>query len=56
MRIVTLAAIVLLWAPAALAGSEVPPKGAPWQRDLAEAQREALRRDLPIFLYFTKTY
>ena len=41
---------------AALADSEVPPKGPPWKRDFHEAQREALREGKPIFLYFTKTY
>lgn len=43
-------------APPARAGSDTPPKGAPWVRDLMEAQGTALKKDLPIFLYFTKTY
>ncbi len=40
----------------ALAGSETPPKGPPWQRDLIEAQKLALKKKVPIFVYFTKTY
>jgi hypothetical protein len=40
----------------ATAGSETPPPGAPWQRDLGPAQREALRAGKPIFVYFTKTH
>lgn len=57
MRTLVLAALMLvLAAPAAWAGSETPPKGPPWVRDLAEAQALALKKDLPIFLYFTKTY
>ena len=40
----------------AFAGSETPPKGPPWVRSLAEAQREAVQRDLPIFVYLTKTF
>ena len=40
----------------AFAGSETPPKGPPWQRDLHAARKEALEQGKPIFLYFTKTY
>lgn len=40
----------------ARAGSETPPAGAPWQRNFAAAQREALKTGKPIFVYFTKTY
>jgi hypothetical protein len=45
-----------LCAAMAQAGSELPPKGPPWQRELLAAQREALQNGRPIFLYFTKTY
>ena len=48
--------ILALLAGAAVAGSETPPKGPPWQRDLAEAQKQALVEGKPLFLYFTKTY
>jgi len=40
----------------AMAGSETPPAGAPWQRDFDAVQREALKSGKPIFIYFTKTY
>ena len=40
----------------ALAGSEEPPKGPPWQRDLLAAQKQALEEGKPLFVYFTKTY
>jgi hypothetical protein len=57
MRTLVLAAVLLaLAAPASHAGSDTPPEGPPWVRDLAEAQDLALKKDLPIFLYFTKTY
>ena len=57
MRTLALAALLLvLCAPAARAGSDTPPEGPPWVRDLAQAQALALKKDLPIFLYFTKTY
>lgn len=57
MRTLALFALILMFAaPSAHAGSETPPKGPPWVRDLAEAQDLALKKDLPIFLYFTKTY
>lgn len=41
---------------AAAGSSENPPEGPPWKRDLLEAQKEALEKGKPIFLYFTKTY
>ncbi|MHC4223786.1 MAG: hypothetical protein ACYSX0_18765 [Planctomycetota bacterium] len=50
------AAMLGLLAAAALAGSETPPKGPPWQRDFHEARRQALKEGKPLFLYFTKTY
>ena len=40
----------------ALAGSETPPEGPPWQRDLLAAQKQALEKGKPLFVYFTKTY
>ena len=45
-----------LLAGAALAGSETPPAGPPWQRDFVAARRQALAEGKPLFLYFTKTY
>ncbi len=45
-----------LCAAMAQAGSETPPKGPPWQRELLAAQKQALQNGRPIFLYFTKTY
>jgi hypothetical protein len=45
-----------LLAGAALAGSETPPVGPPWQRDFAAARQQALTEGKPLFLYFTKTY
>lgn len=45
-----------LCAAMAQAGSETPPKGPPWMRDLLEAQKDALLSGKPVFLYFTKTY
>ncbi len=50
------AGVLLLLASAALAGSDTPPEGPPWKRDLLEAHKEALESGKPIFLYFTKTY
>ena len=43
-------------ASAVHAGSETPPKGPPWERDLLKAQKQALEEGRPLFLYFTKTY
>ncbi len=45
-----------LCAAMAQAGSDAPPKGPPWLRDLLAAQKQALENGRPIFLYFTKTY
>ena len=50
------AGIMLLLTSVALAGSDTPPEGPPWKRDLLEAHKEALEAGKPIFLYFTKTY
>ncbi|MHC4958060.1 MAG: hypothetical protein ACYTGN_06755 [Planctomycetota bacterium] len=48
--------IIAALAGAGVAGSETPPKGPPWQRDLVAAQKQALEEGKPLFLYFTKTY
>lgn len=56
MRTALAAALLLVLAPIALAGSATPPEGPPWERDLVEAQTKALKKGLPLFLYFTKTY
>ena len=47
---------VLMLAGAAFAGSETPPGGPPWHRDILEAQEQALKEGKPVFFYFTKTY
>lgn len=49
-------ALVLALAGTASAGSETPPEGPPWERNLLEAQVKALERGVPLFVYFTKTY
>lgn len=49
------ATLLVLLAPA-WAGSDVPPEGPVWERDLVTAHGKALKRGVPIFLYFTKTY
>ena len=43
-------------ASVALAGSETPPEGPPWTRSLVEAQKRALEKKVPIFVYLTKTH
>ena len=53
---IAVAAGLLAAGAAAWAGSETPPAGPPWKRDLVEAQREGLREGRPIFLYLTKTH
>jgi len=40
----------------AFAGSDTPPEGPPWTRSLVEAQKAALTRKVPIFVYLTKTH
>jgi len=54
MRIALAALVLASLAPAG--ESENPPEGAPWKRDLLDAQKEALERGVPVFFYFTKTY
>lgn len=51
-------ALLLVAALAAIAagGSETPPEGPPWVRDLAAAQKTAIEKGLPIFVYLTKTH
>jgi len=53
---ILLAGLLLFGAESARAGSETPPHGPPWVRDFAVAQRDALTRGVPIFVYLTKTY
>jgi hypothetical protein len=48
--------IPLLVAAPAFAGSDTPPPGPPWVRQLAAAQKDALARNVPIFVYLTKTH
>lgn len=48
--------VFLAFASSARAGSETPPAGPPWVRDLVSAQKEAVKQGVPIFVYFTKTY
>ena len=48
--------LVMGLASAALAGSETPPEGPPWTRSLIEAQKRALEKQVPIFVYLTKTH
>ena len=50
------ASLLLALAAPALAGSDTPPEGPPWVRSLVEAQKSALERELPIFVYLTKTH
>jgi hypothetical protein len=56
MRCIAIVALILGLAAPAYTGSDTPPKGPPWERDLLVAQQKALQKNLPIFLYFTKTY
>ena len=55
-REVRLLLCTTLLAGSALAGSETPPAGPPWQRDFGAARQQALAEGKPLFLYFTKTY
>lgn len=55
-RLALLTTLLLAAASPAIAGSETPPEGPPWVRSLADAQRQAIKRDLPIFVYLTKTF
>lgn len=48
-------ALLVVAAPAQ-AGSETPPEGPPWVRDIQEAQKAAIARKVPIFVYLTKTH
>ena len=56
MRTLLAATLVLGLTSLALAGSDTPPEGPPWERNLLEAQTKALERGVPLFVYFTKTY
>ena len=48
------ATLVLLAAQFPATAAEPPPAGPPWFRQLADAQKTALDRGAPIFIYFTK--
>jgi hypothetical protein len=50
----TCALALLAGLPALTAATEPPPPGPPWARRLLDAQRTALARGTPIFVYFTK--
>ena len=52
----TAALVALTLGAVALAGSETPPEGPPWERDLLVAHEKALQQVVPLFVYFTKTY
>jgi hypothetical protein len=51
---VVLVAAVVCGRPV-VAGETMPP-GPPWRTDFPAARREALRRGVPLFVYYTKTY
>ncbi len=55
-RLLTILAVPCLVLVTAMAGSETPPEGPPWVRDFAAAQKQAIEREVPIFVYLTKTY
>ncbi len=55
-NVVAGALLALAFAVPAQAGSETPPEGPPWKRDFAAAQKEALEKGLPLFVYLTKTF
>lgn len=40
----------------AFGGSETSPAGPPWVRDFAVAQKAAIERGVPVFVYLTKTH
>lgn len=56
--LVALVGVIACWmgAEQARAGSETPPEGPPWVRDVVLAQKQALERKVPIFVYLTKTH
>lgn len=56
MKTIWMTALLLVCSAGAWAGSETPPEGPTWERDLIVAQQKALTQAKPIFLYFTKTY
>lgn len=56
LRALCVAAVAVAFAAPAEAGSETPPVGPPWVKDLVTAQKTALERKVPIFVYLTKTY
>jgi hypothetical protein len=56
MRTLLATSLLLGLASWAFAGSDTPPEGPSWERNLLEAQTKALERGVPLFVYFTKTY
>ncbi len=56
MKSLLATALVLTLLTPVWAGSDVPPEGPTWERDLVAAQGKALKAGVPLFLYFTKTY
>ena len=56
MKSLLATALVLALLSPAWAGSDVPPEGPAWERDLVTAHGKALKAGVPLFLYFTKTY
>ena len=56
MRRISALGLLAVFASSAFGGSDTPPEGPPWQRDLLEAQAQALKSGTPVFCYFTKTY
>ncbi|MDJ0522808.1 MAG: hypothetical protein QNJ90_12135 [Planctomycetota bacterium] len=56
MRSLLAVALLACFAGSAFAGSETPPEGPPWERDIVQAHGKALAKGVPLFVYFTKTY
>ena len=56
VRRTLLIAVAVACGPSPARAAEPPPAGPPWARQLAEAQKTALDRGTPIFVYFTKKY
>jgi len=54
--VVALTLMLVVASRSALAGSETPPEGPPWVRTLVEAQKQAIAKQVPIFVYLTKTH
>jgi hypothetical protein len=54
--VAALTLFLVIPSPSAQAGSETPPEGPPWVRTLVEAQKKAVAKQVPIFVYLTKTH